>query len=217
MTKNFLKIIIGSIIGMLIFWIILIVCLNSMVVNAFSDEDKNSESDEVYGKVVYNAKYTVNGWCFPVAGCSYASINNKSYPSYFGHTGVDINIGVVGKPVLAVADGRVIVSTAKKNLLGNYVSYGEYIVIQHQTKENGLLLTYYCHMSPESRRVNAGDEVVAGQQIGIVGTTGNSSGPHLHFEVRQNGVPINPLPFLQSIVDSDELNTETDIRDDSNE
>lgn len=218
MVSKFLKIIVSSIVGFIVFLIIIIVGLCSLVANAFSDDEiNNSESDEVYGKVVYNAKYTVMGWCFPVGDCSYANINNKHYPSYVGHTGVDINIGVTGKPVLAVADGRVIISMAKKNIFGNYVSYGEYVAIQHQMEDGSSLITYYCHMSPNSRLVNAGDTVVAGQQIGIVGTTGNSTGVHLHFEVRENGHPINPLPFLESIVDSDEINSDTDIRDDSNE
>lgn len=216
MIGNFFKIMIGSLIGIIIFWIILIVCLGSLTVNAFTNDEK-FENDEAYGKIVYNAKYTVTGWCFPVGGCSYANINNKFFPSYAKHTGVDINIGVIGKPVLAVADGRVIISTAKRNKNGLYVSYGEYIAIQHQDPNAGMLVTYYCHMSPNSRTVNAGDNVIAGQQIGVVGSTGNSTGPHLHFEVRKNGAILNPLPFLQSIVDSDELNTETDIRDEGSD
>lgn len=218
MVSKFLKFIISSIVGFVIFLIIIIVGFTSLVSNAFSDEDiSNAESDEVYGKLIYNAKYTVTGWCFPVGDCSYANINNKTYPSYSGHTGVDINIGVVGKPVLAVADGKVIISMAKKNIFGNYVSYGEYVAIQHQLENGKSLVTYYCHMSPNSRLVNAGDTVVAGQQLGIVGTTGNSTGIHLHFEIRENGQPINPLPYLQSIVDSDEKESDSDIRDDSNE
>ena len=217
MIKKIWKIIISSIVGVIMFWIIMIVVLSSLIVNAFTDDDRNSESDETFGKVVYNAKYTVIGWCFPVLGCSYANINNKHYPSYAGHTGVDINIGVIGKPVLAVSDGRVIISKAKLNGRGEYISYGEYVVIQCQTKEGNNLLTYYCHMSPGSRRVNAGDTVEKGQQIGVVGSTGNSSGPHLHFEVREAGRPINPLPFLESIVDSDEIESDTDIRDEGSD
>lgn len=215
--KRLLLIIISSVSGGIVFLIIIIVVLSSLLIVSVTDDDKNSESDETFGKVIYNAKFTVTGWAFPVLGCSYASINNKSFPSYSGHTGVDINIGVVGKPVLAVDNGRVIISTAKRNSQGNYVSYGEYIVLQHQTDEGSNILTYYCHMSPNSRMVNAGDMVEKGQQIGVVGTTGNSSGPHLHFEVRQGGLVINPLPYLQSIVDSDELNTDTDIRDEGSD
>ena len=52
-------------------------------------------------------------------------------------------------------------------------------------------------MSPNTRTVSKGDEVVQGQVLGIVGTTGNSTGLHLHFEVRINGRCVNPLPYLQ--------------------
>ena len=58
-------------------------------------------------------------------------------------------------------------------------------------------MTLYGHMSPDSRAVSKGDEVVQGQVLGIVGTTGNSTGLHLHFEVRVNGRCVNPLPYLQ--------------------
>ena len=58
-------------------------------------------------------------------------------------------------------------------------------------------MTLYAHMSPNTRTVSKGDEVVQGQVLGIVGTTGNSTGLHLHFEVRINGRCVNPLPYLQ--------------------
>ena len=58
-------------------------------------------------------------------------------------------------------------------------------------------MTLYGHMSPNSRVVSQGDEVAQGQVLGIVGTTGNSTGLHLHFEVRINGRCVNPLPYLQ--------------------
>lgn len=133
-----------------------------------------------------------SGYIFPVAGCSKSNIANKSYPSYRGHTGVDINIGVVGKSVLAVKSGTVAISTALKNSSGGYRSYGEYIVINHHDGT----MTLYAHMLAGSRRVSAGQSVSQGQVIGTVGSTGNSTGTHLHFEVRVNGNPVNPLPYL---------------------
>ena len=132
------------------------------------------------------------GYIFPVSGCTLANINNKSYPSYRGHTGVDVNINVVGKSVVAVKSGTVVTSTALTNSSGGYRSYGEYVVINHHDGT----MTLYAHMLAGSRTVVAGQEVAQGQVIGIVGSTGNSTGPHLHFEVRVNGSCVNPLPYL---------------------
>lgn len=133
-----------------------------------------------------------SGYIFPVAGCSKSNIANKSYPSYRGHTGVDINIGVVGKTVVAVKAGTVAISTALRNSSGGYRSYGEYVVINHHDGT----MTLYAHMLAGSRRVSAGQSVSQGQAIGTVGSTGNSTGTHLHFEVRINGSPVNPIPYL---------------------
>ena len=161
-----------------------------------------------------NISYTPSksGYIFPVSGLSKANINNKTYPSYSGHTGVDININVIGKNVVAVKDGTVEISIAisgsiknydsSGKYIGSYSSYGEYIVINHHDGT----MTLYGHMKPGSRKVSAGQTVKQGQVIGIVGNTGNCSprptpsnplsGTHLHFEVRVNGSPTNPLPYL---------------------
>ena len=133
-----------------------------------------------------------SGYIFPVQGLSKANINNKVYPSYPTHTGVDINIGVTGKKVVAAKGGTVVVSTAMRNAKGAYKSYGEYIIINHHDGT----MTLYAHMLSGSRTVQEGDTVKQGQVIGTVGSTGNSTGPHLHFEVRVGGSPVNPLPYL---------------------
>ncbi len=134
---------------------------------------------------------SASGFVFPVAGLSKANIRNKNFPSYAGHTGIDVNINVSGKTIVAAKGGTVQRSKAYINN-GKYYSYGECIVINH----GGGVATLYAHGSPGSRRVSVGQTVQAGQAIMTVGTTGNSTGEHLHFEVLINGNPVNPLPYL---------------------
>ena len=92
---------------------------------------------------------------------------------------------------ISVKDGKVVISEARISN-GKYYSYGEYIVISHGDGT----MTLYAHMLANSRKVKVGDKVKQGQVIGTVGSTGNSTGTHLHFEVRVGGSPVNPLPYL---------------------
>jgi murein DD-endopeptidase MepM/ murein hydrolase activator NlpD len=104
------------------------------------------------------------------------------------HTGVDVGVGL-GTPISAAADGVVVL--AGTNVVGGkVVGYGTYVVIAH----GGGLYTLYGHLSKLG--VAAGDRVRAGQVIGLSGSTGNSTGPHLHFEVRQGSEPVDPGPYL---------------------
>lgn len=98
------------------------------------------------------------------------------------HAGLDFR-GPRGAPIYAAAKGRV-------SFAGRRKGYGNCIEINHG---NGLK-TRYAHMS--LFRARAGEKVDAGDTIGAIGSTGRSTGPHLHFEVRINGHPINPRPFL---------------------
>ena len=94
------------------------------------------------------------------------------------HQGIDMALKV-GDPVYATFDGKVRLSKAAGN-------YGNLVIIRHC---NGLE-TYYAHLS--ERSVQTGDWVVAGQQIGLGGNTGRSTGPHLHYEVRYRGQSFDP-------------------------
>lgn len=98
------------------------------------------------------------------------------------HTGVDFN-APYGQPIRAAAGGRVI-------LAGTYGGYGTTIVIDH----GGGTATLYAHQS--SVAVGYGQQVAAGDTVGYVGSTGLSTGPHLHFEVRVDGVPVDPMQYL---------------------
>ena len=115
------------------------------------------------------------------------------WQGYPGHKGVDFSYwGINGQDVLAVKTGKVIISTALRYSNGNYRSFGEYVVIDHQDGS----MTLYGHGLSGSRVVSVGDTVSQGQKIMRVGSTGNSTGPHLHFEVRINGKQVNPTPYL---------------------
>ena len=99
------------------------------------------------------------------------------------HEGIDFP-AEVGTPIEAAASGKVVYAEV-------HPAYGKMLEIDHG---NGLV-TRYAHCS--SLSVKEGDLVVRGQRVGTVGSTGRSTGPHLHFEVRLNGAPQNPARFLQ--------------------
>ncbi len=99
------------------------------------------------------------------------------------HSGLDI-AAREGTDVVAPASGVVI-------LAGEHAAYGNCIVVDHM---RGGITTLYGHLS--SILVKPGDKVERGQHIGKIGTTGRSTGPHLHYEVRINGVPVNPRRFI---------------------
>ena len=104
-----------------------------------------------------------------------------SYPHF--HTGIDL-VSPFGTPVLAADDGVVA-------LVGSSSSgYGNYVVIAH----SGGLNTLYGHLS--TSLVKVGQSVTQGTPVGLEGSTGNSTGAHLHFELRINQSPVNPAPYL---------------------
>ena len=128
---------------------------------------------------------TEAGWVLPSPGAITSWFGPRLHPilGYVRmHNGVDFNCWT-GDPIRAATDGIVI--TAEY-----YGGYGYTIIIQHANS----ISTLYAHLSGFNSQVN--DYVVAGEQIGVCGTTGLSTGPHLHFEVRQSGVPVNPVPYL---------------------
>ena len=100
------------------------------------------------------------------------------------HAGLDFK-GHIGAPIFAAAAGTV-------SFAGQRQGYGNCIEVDHG---NGLV-TRYAHMS--GFRAHAGQRVAAGQQIGLIGSTGRSTGPHLHFEVRVHDRAVNPRPFLEA-------------------
>lgn len=103
-----------------------------------------------------------------------------------GHAGLDI-AAPLDTPVLAAYPGKVVRSEMDEN------GYGNLVVIEH---DNGFQ-TWYAHM--QRRKVKKGDLVYGGERIGDMGSTGYSTGSHVHFEVRDEGVLRDPLNFLPDL------------------
>ena len=131
-------------------------------------------------------KYNTNpgGYIWPVDSRYITStVGGRSSPGGVGstnHKGTDIGRVGYTSPVYAAKAGTVIIAQRSS-------SYGNYVVISHGVGNT----TLYAHMS--SIKVSVGTYVKQGQTIGITGSTGHSTGPHLHFEVVENNVRINPL------------------------
>ena len=153
-------------------------------------KETQEEIDRIYAEMEAMSEFVGGTFMLPVPG--YASIS-----SYYGwrfngsdfHTGVDFTgKNVNGKSVVAANAGNV---TFTKTTYIPGVGYGKYIILDH----GGGYSTLYAHLS--SVNVSVGDYVEKGENIANVGSTGWSTGPHLHFEVRINGKHTNPLPYLK--------------------
>lgn len=116
---------------------------------------------------------------------------SQAYNPYRSHYGIDIvssdGSSCKGRRIVAAADGVVVLATY-------HYSWGYYIRVDHGSG----VVTGYAHALQGSFRVNVGDYVKAGQHLSSIGTTGNSTGYHLHFEVWLDGVRVDPLPYVYS-------------------
>ncbi|ADD03019.1 Peptidase M23 [Thermoanaerobacter italicus Ab9] len=125
-------------------------------------------------------------WPVPSSSVITSPFGTRYHPilkQYRTHTGIDI-AAQTGASILAAADGQVIFA-------GYYGGYGYAVIIDHGDG----ISTLYGHNS--ALLVKEGDTVKRGQVIAKAGSTGLSTGPHLHFEVRKNGVPVNPMDWLK--------------------
>lgn len=136
-------------------------------------QDKQNMEDHIY-----LMKHTPDIW--PTWGTITGVFNERRYGHY--HKGLDIG-NSIGIPISSAATGVVIFA-------GWHGSYGKKIVVYHGFGYT----TVYAHLN--KIQVKVGDEVEKGEVIGTMGNTGNSSGPHLHYEVLIDGIPNNPQDFL---------------------
>jgi murein DD-endopeptidase MepM/ murein hydrolase activator NlpD len=126
-----------------------------------------------------------SGWGMPASGGVTSGFGMRFHPVLHRtklHTGTDFGAGY-GAPIYAAKSGTVIFA-------GWQTAYGNMVIIDH----GGGFSTLYGHAS--SLNVSGGQSVRRGQHIANVGSTGFSTGPHLHFEIRVNGSPVNPLRYL---------------------
>ncbi|MFH8883959.1 LysM peptidoglycan-binding domain-containing M23 family metallopeptidase [Streptomyces californicus] len=149
-----------------------------------ADDSEGSDKSAQTG----SSEATASGWSAPLANPNVTTQYRASGASWSSgyHTGSDFQ-AASGTPVLAVGPGTVVSA-------GNSGSYGNEVVIKH---EDGMY-SQYAHQS--SLNVSVGQTVTGGQQIGLSGSTGNSTGPHLHFEVRTGpsyGSDVDPIAYLR--------------------
>ncbi len=150
-----------------------------------------------------NINFSGGSFLWPVASSNYISayFNGNDSVHKGNHKGIDIaGSGISGKPIRAAADGYVYYAnnSCSHNYRKNYScgcggGYGNYVAIDHGKLNGTSYKTLYAHMVKTA--VSSGTYVKRGQTIGYVGTTGWSTGPHLHFEVIVNGVKRNPLQY----------------------
>ena len=122
---------------------------------------------------------------WPVDGAVTSGFGMRMHPIFHVrkmHTGIDLRAGM-GEPIRAAASGTVVYADWRGG-------YGKCVIIDH----GGGLATLYAHQS--EILVHVGEQVKRGETIGRVGSTGYSTGPHLHFEVRVNGSPVDPIGYL---------------------
>ena len=142
----------------------------------------------------YELRYSGGIMVWPTLTTSYitSQYGSRLHPiqGIINHAGIDIG-GSTGNPVYAAADGVIIYSQY------NTGGYGNLVMIDHGTNSEGVkIVTLYGHGNKLLR--NVGESVKQGELIMEMGSTGNSTGPHVHFEVRENGVAVDPKKYLSS-------------------
>jgi len=152
--------------------------------NDFSSLESTDQYEGYLDQIVYNISYTPLG--LPYQGAITSKFGERENP--FGaenietHKGMDIR-GPIGGQVKATAKGTV-------QFAGEKNGFGNCIILRHG---NGFT-TLYGHLS--KILVTTGQQIEIGQQIGLIGSTGRSTGPHLHYEIQRNGQKIDPASFL---------------------
>ena len=152
---------------------------------SFIQEEKYREKLDAWLRAQEEAQAAAAGFLWPTAGTVSSGYGNRLHPILGGyrlHAGIDLGT-VHGQPVYASKAGVVITA-------GPWGGYGNAVVIDHGRGVSSV----YAHLSQVT--VRPGDLVVGLAQVGNIGSTGLSTGPHLHFEIRLNGTAVDPLGYL---------------------
>jgi murein DD-endopeptidase MepM/ murein hydrolase activator NlpD len=149
-----------------------------------TDEETYSLYDEYLSRLVHTVAFTPMGYPRESSLTSFFGYRSDPFDSGHAefHPGIDFK-GNKGDAAKCTANGRVVFA-------GRYGGYGNCVRIEHSNNFE----TLYGHLSRIT--VKVGQEVTAGQEIGKVGSTGRSTGTHLHYEVRKNGKAVNPISYL---------------------
>lgn len=187
----------GIIIGIIVF-ILILSCTYAMQFSLDSNDNVNKSNSSEQGEVIYKgilplpienfiqvtSKY---GYRNPIYNSQGVQISGGKL-----HAGIDL-CGSLGSKVLSVKEGEV-------TFAGWQSGYGNCIEIKHIDEQGKEFYSFYGHMRDNSLCVRNGQNVVVGQVIGVQGSTGNSTGDHLHFEIRthsgSNQYAIDPIPYL---------------------
>lgn len=226
MSSKRKKLVLIAIVSALLFNVIFIVVLISPLISLgiidIGGSDGSSSGSLAYAN--YSSVKDSTSYWWPIGGTEAVTSNGNTFTagepapttitSNFGtridpydgqesfHSGIDIasNDGSYGTYIIAARDGTVIYpnSDSPTNCVSNGTEdpcgggYGNYVMIEHSDGS----VTVYAHMYENSITVHYGDQVSQGQVIGKMGSSGRSTGAHLHFEVRVNGKQVNPLNFI---------------------
>lgn len=157
---------------------------DSNIVN--NDSNKDAQNNAQSSSNVNTIKLSSKGFMVPVESYTFTSkFGYRTHPvtgEYKMHTGVDL-AAPKGTVIKSAKSGEVVISKYSS-------SYGNYVVVNH----GGGISTLYAHL--DKRNVSVGDKVSMGDTIGLMGSTGMSTGPHLHLEVRVNGTQVDPTLYM---------------------
>ena len=165
--------------------------LNTLLNDLKKEKEKQEEILRQEILASQNSGLVLTGdFTWPATGAYYVSAiyKDREYYQTFGikHYGIDIAKSG-GSDIVAAASGKVI------KVIYSNSGYGNHILIDHGKKNGNTYVTLYAHLA--SINVTQGQSVVKGQKIGYMGSTGFSTGTHLHFEIRQNGTEIDPMKY----------------------